>query len=163
MSADSVAHSVHQRLLNVRDRTGEPFNNLLVRYGLERLLFRLTASGHGEAFVLKGAMLLSLWQEIPGRPTRDLDLLGFGEISHDRLRQVFVDACTVDVVDDGLRFDDGSIRTDDIRDDQEYHGVRVRLLGLLGRARLGVFSLSSNNSILVLFEYLDPSGRCTIL
>jgi len=136
MSSDNVAKSVHQRLLNIRDRTGEQFDRLLVRYGLERLLYRIQAAGHSETFVLKGAMLFALWQDIPGRPTRDLDLLGFGGLTHERLRAIFADACGVSVVDDGLRFDSGSIRTDDIRDDQEYQGIRVRLLGFLTRARL---------------------------
>jgi hypothetical protein len=67
-----------------------------------------------------------------------MDLLGFGHLTHDRLRGILADACNVSVVDDGLRFDSDSIRTDDIRDDQEYHGVRIRLLGFLGRARLAV-------------------------
>lgn len=79
MSFDSVARSVHQRLLNLRDQTGEEFNHLLVRYGLERLLYRIQAAGHIDSFVLKGAMLFALWHDVPGRPTRDLDLLGFGD------------------------------------------------------------------------------------
>jgi hypothetical protein len=138
MSADNVVHSVHQRLINVRDRTGEQFNHLLMRYGLERLLYRIQAAGHGDTFVLKGAMLFSLWHDVPGRPTRDVDLLGIGDLTHDRLRGIFADACKVTVVDDGLRFDPDSIQTDDIRDDQEYHGIRIRLLGFLGKARLPV-------------------------
>ena len=138
MSADNVAKSVHQRLLNVRDQTGEQFNHLLMRYGLERLLYRIQAAGHGDTFVLKGAMLFALWRDVPGRPTRDMDLLGLGDLTHDRLRAIFVDTCNVRVVDDGLRFDPDSIQTDEIRDDQEYRGVRVRLLGFLGRARLAV-------------------------
>jgi hypothetical protein len=138
MTAVNIAASVHQRLLNVRDTTGEPFNHVLMRYGLERLLYRVQAAGHAETFVLKGAMLFALWQDVPGRPTRDVDLLGFGNLTHDRLRVIFADVCTVEVQDDGLRFDPDSIRTDDIRDDQEYHGVRVRLLGFLARARLAM-------------------------
>jgi hypothetical protein len=138
MSSDSVARSVHQRLLNTRDQSGEQFNHLLVRYGLERLLYRIQAAGHIDSFVLKGAMLFALWHDVPGRPTRDLDLLGFGEPTQERLRTVFADACNAEVVDDGLRFDSGSIETADIRDDQEYHGVRVRLLGFLGPARIAV-------------------------
>lgn len=138
MSAESTAKSVHQRLLNIRDTTGEQFNHLLMRYGLERLLYRIQAAGHAETFVLKGAMLFALWHDVPGRPTRDIDLLGFGDLTHDRLRAIFTDACAVKVKDDGLRFDPDSIRTEDIRDDQEYHGVRVRLLGFLGRARLAI-------------------------
>jgi hypothetical protein len=110
----------------------------LIRYGLERLLYRLAESGQSEHFVLKGAMLFALWRDVPGRPTRDIDLLGFGEINHERLRRLFTDACHAEVVDDGLRFDADSIRTEDIREDQEYHGIRVQLLAFLSRARLAI-------------------------
>lgn len=138
MSTEDISRSVHQRLLNIRDTTGEQFNHLLMRYGMERLLYRIQLAGHSKTFVLKGAMLFALWHDVPGRPTRDIDLLGFGDLTHDRLRAIFIDACAVKVEDDGLRFDPESIRTDDIRDDQEYHGVRIRLLGFLGRARLAI-------------------------
>ncbi len=138
MSSDNVTKSVHQRLLNIRDTTGEQFDHLLMRYGLERLLYRIAASGHAEAFVLKGAMLFALWHDVPSRPTRDVDLLGFGDLTHHRLRVIFADACTASVEDDGMFFDPDSIKTEDIRDDQEYNGIRVRLLGFLGRARLPV-------------------------
>jgi predicted nucleotidyltransferase component of viral defense system len=136
MAEPNVAQSVHQRLLNTRDATGESFNHLLIRYGLERLLYRLVSAGHGGRFVLKGAMLFALWRDVPGRPTRDVDLLGFGEPDHARLRRLFSEVCAAEVVDDGLAFDAGSVTTADIRDDQEYHGVRVRLLAYLGNARV---------------------------
>ncbi|MEX2608086.1 MAG: nucleotidyl transferase AbiEii/AbiGii toxin family protein [Kiritimatiellia bacterium] len=138
MSADSVVKSVHQRLLNIRNSTDEQFNHLLMRYGLERLLYRIQVAGHSETFVLKGAMLFSLWNDVPGRPTRDIDFLGFGDLPHDRLRAIFTDACAVKVEDDGMRFDSDSVQIADIRDEQEYHGVRVRLPGFLGRARLAI-------------------------
>lgn len=133
-----ITQSVHQKLLNVRDKTGEQFNHLLIRYALERFLYRFVASGHSGDFVLKGAMLFSLWRDVPGRPTRDVDFLGFGDVGHERLREVFADACMAKVVDDGLRFAPESIATDDIRDDQEYHGIRVRLVGYLGNARIAL-------------------------
>ena len=138
MSSSGVTQSIHQKLLNIRDKTGEQFNHLLMRYGLERLLYRLVASGYDQQFVLKGAMLFVLWQEMPGRPTRDIDLLGFGDMSHERLQRIFADACKADVVEDGLRFDHNSIVIDDIRDEQEYHGKRVRLMAYLGNARLAI-------------------------
>lgn len=138
MSDPNVAKSVHQRLLNIRDMTGEQFNHLLLRYGMERLLFRIQAAGHSDYFVLKGAMLFALWYHVPGRPTRDIDLLGFGDLTQDRLRAIFSDTCAVTVEDDGLCFDPDSIQIADIRDDQEYHGVRVRLLAFLDRARLPI-------------------------
>lgn len=136
MTKKDLAKSVHQRLLNIRDKTGEDFNSLLARYGLERMLYRIMVSNHSDSFVLKGAMLFQLWREIPGRPTRDVDLLGYGNLTHDQLKQIFTDACNVSYEDDGLRFDAVSIKTDDIRDDQEYFGVRVRLYGFLNNARI---------------------------
>ena len=63
---------------------------------LERLLYRLVASGYDGDFVLKGAMLFAIWRDIPDRPTRDVDLLGLGDVDHERLRKVFTDACIVD-------------------------------------------------------------------
>lgn len=138
MKQSNIAGSVHRRLLNVRDQTGEPFDHLLMRFCLERLLYRIQTAGHGDIFVLKGAMLFSLWHDVPGRPTRDIDLLGYGDLTHERLRAILVDACQVEVVDDGLRFDSESIQTKDIRDDQEYQGIRIRMLGFLGRARLAI-------------------------
>jgi predicted nucleotidyltransferase component of viral defense system len=138
MSKESIAQSVHQRLLNLRDQTGESFHHLLMRYGLERFLYRLVAAGYEKTFVLKGAMLFALWQDVPGRPTRDIDFLGFGELDHERLRRIISEICRAKVVDDGLRFDVDSIQTDDIREDQEYHGIRVRLSAFLGKARLAI-------------------------
>ncbi|MHB9070116.1 MAG: nucleotidyl transferase AbiEii/AbiGii toxin family protein [Sedimentisphaerales bacterium] len=138
MKKTDTAKSIHQRLLNVRDKTGENFNSILVRYGLERLLYRIMLSNHSDVFVLKGAMLFALWHEVPGRPTRDIDLLGFGNPSHQQLKQLFSDACDVVFDDDGLRFDSGSIQTEDIRDDQEYFGIRIHLLAFLGNGRVPI-------------------------
>jgi hypothetical protein len=45
-----------------------------VRYGIERLLFRLSRSPHADRFLLKGAILFAVRDEKTHRPTRDLDL-----------------------------------------------------------------------------------------
>ena len=83
-------------------------------------------------------MLFQLWHEIPGRPTRDVDLLGFDNLSHQQVKQIFTDICNISFDDDGLRFDASSIKIDDIRDDQEYFGVRIRLHGFLNNARIPI-------------------------
>jgi hypothetical protein len=44
---------------------------------------RLGESEHGKRFVLKGALLFTLWTGEMHRPTRDIDLLGFG--AHTRI------------------------------------------------------------------------------
>ena len=128
--------SIHQKLLNVRNATGEPFNNILVKYGLERLLYRLELSGNIDSFVLKGAMLFSLWPQVPRRSTRDMDLLGYGTPTQERLKNIFAVACNVQYEDDGLRFDPDSIIADDIREEQEYLGIRIKLMAYLDKARI---------------------------
>lgn len=100
----NLAASVRQRLLNRARERSEDFTSLLTRYANERLLFRLAGSAHRDQFVLKGATLFELWHDAVYRATRDMDLLGFGELAVERMRAVFRELCTVDVEPDGLRF-----------------------------------------------------------
>ena len=86
-----MAASVKARLLNLRTKTGRPFDHLLSAYVLERLLYRLSESEHKDRFILKGAVLFSVWFDTPHRSTRDLDLMGYGSNSPDNLVQTFVD------------------------------------------------------------------------
>lgn len=74
----NVAHSARDRLFKLSKERRENFNFVLIRYGLERLLYRLTQSAHVEKFVLKGAMLFTVWSKHPHRATKDLDLLSSG-------------------------------------------------------------------------------------
>jgi len=76
---DPRADSIRARLLIGAQARCEEFNLVLTRYALERWLYRLSASDQRTRFVLKGALLFSLWFNEPHRPTRDADLLGFGE------------------------------------------------------------------------------------
>jgi predicted nucleotidyltransferase component of viral defense system len=128
--------SIRQRLLNLSRDRGEDFNLTLTRYGIERLLYRLSQSEHADHFVLKGALLLSLWTGRLQRPTRDLDLLSYGDSSQEALTQLFRDVCVVDVQADGLTFHHDSVRVTEIREDQEYGGQRVQLTATLGNARI---------------------------
>ena len=77
-SPTNIAASVRQRLLNLARSEGRDFQTLLVAFGLERLIFRLSKSPHRDKFVLKGGMLVTLWTTDPGRFTRDIDFLAFG-------------------------------------------------------------------------------------
>ena len=72
----NVAASVRQRLLSLAQARKWEFNRVLTRYGVERLLFRLAASKHAARFLLKGATLFTVWEGMPHRATKDLDLLG---------------------------------------------------------------------------------------
>src|SRR5438270_11004940 len=87
--------SVRARLLNFARKTGQPHDLLLTRYALERLLYRLTQTEHANRFVLKGAMLMTTWFDDPHRPTRDIDLLGFGDPRPDEMLEVFRAVCSI--------------------------------------------------------------------
>ena len=133
-----IAASVRQRLLNLSRERKEDFQAVLTRYGIERLLYRLARSPHGDDFVLKGAMLFALWTSEPHRATWDLDLLGRGTIEVARLANVFREVCELSVDDDGLTFEAKSVRGERIREDLEYEGVRIHLGARLGVARISI-------------------------
>ncbi len=134
----NLAASVRQRLLNQSKTSGFDFNLLLTRFAIERFLYRLASSPFNGQFILKGAMLLQVWLPDTGRPTRDLDLLGFGNLTPNRLRQIFASICEQPVEPDGVIFDGNSVLVRAIREQDEYGGQRVTLGGNLGSARLHV-------------------------
>jgi len=130
----NLAASVLARLLNLAKQRGDDYNLLLNRFALERLLCRVAASAHADRFLLKGALLFSLWYDQPHRPTRDADLLGFGPDDAETLVAMFRDITGIDL-HDGIFFDPKSVHADMIREDNRYGGLRVRLAGRIGNVR----------------------------
>jgi len=133
-----LAQSVHHRLLSKAKEQGEDFNLVLIRYALERFLYRLGRSPHKDRLILKGAMLFAAWTHRPHRPTRDLDLLGIGDSSDAALRQVLSEIVRTPVEPDGLEFDERGISISEIREAQDYPGKRIKLPARLGNARLNL-------------------------
>ncbi len=132
----NVAASVHRRLLNRAKATGRPFNELLQHYAMERFLYRLAQSPHSRRFVLKGALLLRVWDAPAVRPTMDIDLLGRMSNEVDALTAAVREICGQVVEPDGLKFDGTTVAGERIAEDAEYEGVRVRFRGALGTARI---------------------------
>lgn len=130
----NVAASVRARLLNVAKAQGVDFNQVLVRFALERMLYRLTKSKHADRFLLKGALLFTLWYDMPHRATRDADLLGFGASDLASVGETFRDIAGV-VVDDGIAFDPATVTAEEIRKEAGYGGVRVIIAGEIAKAR----------------------------
>lgn len=133
----SLAASIHARLLNRAKARGEDFNLILTRYAIERFLYRLSLVPARDAYWLKGALLFDLWFDVPHRPTRDADFLGFGPADTEALAATMREICGV-AADDGMTYDPASIAIEEIREDARYGGLRVRLLGKLGNARCTV-------------------------
>lgn len=129
-----VAASVRARLRNLAKAQGVDFNQVLVRFTLERILYRLSQSEHADHFLLKGALLFTLWYDMPHRATRDADLLGFGASDLESVAQTFRDIASV-AVDDGIVFDPDSVAAEEIRKDAGYTGARILISGELAKAR----------------------------
>lgn len=129
------AASVKDRLLNLARRDGRVFDVVLVRYALERLLYRLSLSEHRDRFVLKGGMLVTIWLPGDNRETRDADFLGYGDASEATIRATFAEIMAI-ASDDGLRFDIDNMTAAIIRDDMEYGGIRLRVPAYLERTRI---------------------------
>ncbi|RYZ92810.1 MAG: nucleotidyl transferase AbiEii/AbiGii toxin family protein, partial [Proteobacteria bacterium] len=133
----NVAASVKARLLKIRTETGDDYNELLVRFCLERFLYRLSVSPHRDRFVLKGASLFTLWHGFPHRRTRDLDLLGFGDPRPESVAAVFREIILPAVdEEDGVVFDPVSVEAVEIKSQDEYVGARVTMLAYLESARI---------------------------
>lgn len=134
----NIAASVHDRLLKLARKTSRPFNELLQLFAIERFIYRLSKSPHADRFILKGALMLSVWSGPVSRPTMDIDLLGKISNSLEEIQSVMRDACKMDVVVDGMLFDEETLSAARITVDAEYEGVRVRIQGSLGNARVSL-------------------------
>ena len=130
----NMAASVRARLLGIAKTQESDFNQVLVRFALERILYRLSQSEHARRFLLKGALLFTLWYDMPHRATRDADLLGFGASDLESVAQVFREIAAISV-NDGIVFDPASVAAEEIRKEAGYGGVRVTIAGELAKAR----------------------------
>ncbi len=133
----NMGASIRARLLKLAKERDQPNDLLLTRYALERLLYRLSTTKYRDRFVLKGAMLMTTWFEAPFRPTRDLDLLGFGDPKPDAMLAVFREICGVEE-DDGVVFDVKGLAVDLIREELEYGGLRIKTDAEIAGARVRI-------------------------
>lgn len=132
------AASVRQRLLKYARDTGDDFQRILTRYAIERLLFRISRSAVRDQYILKGAMLFVTWPEHVFRPTGDLDLLGYGDPSPKAITALFTEICAIEEPDDGIVFDPASLRVEPAREEDQYQGAKLKVVGRLDRARATV-------------------------
>jgi hypothetical protein len=127
--------SVRQKLANLTRERNVDFGLILVKYGLERILFRLSRSRHRDDLILKGALLFELWTEQRSRPTRDADFLGRGDNAPERFARIFRELCVLEVDEDGLRFDAETVEAERISEDADYEGIRVTFVAFSNAQR----------------------------
>ena len=133
-----LARSVQVRLARHAKDIGVDPNLVLTRYAVERFLYRLSQSAHAEQFVLKGALLLLVWLGEAIRPTRDADLLGFGDLSDESLLGIVRNVCAVEVEPDAMRYLPDTAKIEAIRPEDAYGGRRITLQSELGAAKVRV-------------------------
>nr|WP_205747643.1 nucleotidyl transferase AbiEii/AbiGii toxin family protein [Desulforhopalus sp. IMCC35007] len=122
-SSANVAASVRQRLLNRARNDKRPFYELLQYYAMERFLYRLSESFFANHFILKGALLLRVWDSPEFRSTMDIDMLGKTSNKAAKILDLIRNILAMKVDDDGLIFDSDSLNTEPITEDADYQGI----------------------------------------
>lgn len=132
----NIQASIRDRLRNKAKETNRPFAEILQYYGMERFLYRLSRSEYADQFVLKGALLFTVWQILDRRTTLDIDLLARYDNQVASIEAVIRHVCDVSVEPDGLIFDANTVQGRKIKEDADYEGVRVKFVGFLERSHI---------------------------
>ena len=170
MSVKNLTASVRDRLFSQAKRNGRPFNELLQYYAMERFLYRLAKSKCAAQFILKGALMLRVWQSPESRPTMDVDLLGVTSNDEDEVTAQIREILSTEVEPDGLHFAAASIKAERITEDAYYQGLRIRFRGTLGSARINmqldigfgdvVFPEAAFTKYPTILDFPAPQLRC---
>lgn len=160
----NFAASIYSRLKNISQTKRIDFNRLLMRYAIERFLYRIAQSPLAGNFVLKGGNLFIVWQNgDTARTTMDSDFLFFGDASEEHLRSIFAGiALDIACPEDGMRYAAETIAVSAIRQDTEYGGTRVTMNAYLGTARIpmqfdiGIGDAITPGPIMIDFPVLLP-------
>ena len=147
--------SVRARLLAVAQRENVQFEYILLRYALERFLYRLGRSEYVDRFILKGATAFAVWLGPFCRVTRDVDVEAYGNISTEELTLVFKNVCMISYEEDAVVFDVESVSCEEIKKEDKYPGVRIRFNASVGGARVTLqFDVAVGDSIYPIAEQI---------
>lgn len=131
----NIAASVKEKLRNISTQSGREFQSVVSQYVQERFLYRLSESIYSNNLILKGALLFIAHDISRNRPTRDIDFLGSkipNEI--DDLVEVIKEIIMIKT-EDGLRFDSDTVEAENIIEDGDYKGVRIKFYAFLENSR----------------------------
>lgn len=131
----NIAASVKERLRNISTQTGKEYQSVLRQYMQERFLFRLSKSIYANNLILKGALLFIAHDISRSRPTKDIDFLGTSVSNEkDEIAEIIKEILKVGC-NDGLRFETNEIESENIVEDGDYHGVRIKFYAYLENSR----------------------------
>ena len=132
----NIEASIRARLQNKAKETNRPFSEVLQYYGMERFLYRFSRSKYADKFILKGALMFTVWQIPERRTTLDIDFLARYDNKVTDIETVMKDLCNIHVEPDGLMFDSKAVKGQKIKEDADYEGVRIKFRGFLERSRI---------------------------
>ena len=131
----NISASVKERLRNISIQTGKEFQSILRQYIQERFLYRLSKSNYSNNLILKGALLFIAHDISRFRPTKDIDFLGSSLSNEkDEIAKIIQNILKISC-EDGLRFDVDHIDSENIVEDGDYHGVRIKFYTYLDNSR----------------------------
>lgn len=132
----NIEASVRAQLQSKAKEANRPFAELLQYYGMERFLYRFSRSKYADKFILKGALMFTVWKVPERRTTLDMDFSAKYDNKVSSIEKVIKEICKVQVVPDGLIFDPKTVGGQKIKEDADYEGVRIKFQGFLERARI---------------------------
>jgi len=132
----NIEASVRGRLQNKAREGNRPFAEVLQYYAMERFLYRFSKSKYATEFILKGALMFTVWDVPARRTTRDIDFLARHDNTVGKIEQTIQNVCQTSVISDGLVFDPKLVKGEKIKEGADYEGVRVRFRGFLEKSRI---------------------------
>ena len=140
--------SVRARLLAIAQKENIQLEYLLLRYALERFLYRLGMSRYSDLFVLKGASVFAVWLGPLCRVTRDADVETIRRFEPETLVTIFRDICALEYREDAVEFLLDTVNWEEIKKEDKYPGVRIMLKASIGGARVNLqFDVGFGDSI----------------
>jgi hypothetical protein len=149
VSGKDLSISILSHLRTRMRSTGEDFQYILARYVLERLMVRISLSAYSNRFIVKGAMLFLLWDQIPFRSTLDLDLTLDSMTSQSELIRIFTEMMIISIKEDAVIFLPSSLSIEPIREQEAYSGFRLHLRAQLGKTVTPVCWLLHSSRIII--------------
>lgn len=131
----NIEASILARLKNKSKEQGIPFQQLLNLFCQEEFIRRLSEGNYKEKLILKGGYLLYLITGFTIRPTVDADyLLKKYPNNLDAVEKLVKEVISLPSKNDFIKFEIRSLET--ISEIKKYHGIRVSLMGFIGRVRI---------------------------
>jgi predicted nucleotidyltransferase component of viral defense system len=131
----NITASVRERLRNISLKSGKDFQSVIRQHIQERFLYRLSTSIYSDSLILKGALLLLAYDISRLRPTKDIDFLGSSVSNNkDDLEKIIKEILKLKY-EDGVIFDHKTVESENIVEDGDYHGVRIKFYAYIGNIK----------------------------